>query len=84
MENIILKDLLKIINLKREEEDQDNLKLKEFQLQLDEESIFEEHCTILQAVGLLAYQNHYVRKLVTEELLKETHSTVHEFCKKMK
>lgn len=82
METIKTDYLFKLINEKREEEE---LHVNTYLQNLEEEELQDlEFITIIQCIGLLAYEDHYVRKLVTKELLKKTHYSVSDFCKENK
>jgi len=86
MEKIFtINELLKIINDSREKEELRYYTLKELYGDLESEEVYDdEGLNLIQCVGLLAYQSHFVRFLATKELLKETHFTVSDFCKEHK
>ena len=86
MEKIFtINELLKIINYSREKEELKYYTLKELYDDLESEEVYDdEGLNLIQCVGLLAYQSHFVRFLATKELLKETHFTVSDFCKEHK
>lgn len=86
MEKIFtINELLKIINDSREKEELKYYTLKELYSDLESEEVYDdEGLNLIQCVGLLAYQSHFVRFLATKELLKETHFTVSDFCKEHK
>ena len=79
------KEILKIINVFIKEDLSGGLILytkKKMEIDMDNEDIFDyKNITLIQAVGLLAYQDHFIRHQVVRELLKETHYSVSDFCK---
>jgi hypothetical protein len=49
---------------------------------MEEDEVKDENrISVIEAVGLFAYQTHYVRFLATKEILKTEYYTVNEFCK---
>lgn len=78
-------ELLKIINIEISKELSGELEKytrDKMIIDLDNDEVEDyEKMTLIECVGLLAYQDHYIRFMVTKELLKETHYTVSEFCK---
>ena len=79
------KEILKIINVFIKEDLSGGLipyTQKKMEIDMDNEDIFDyKNITLIQAVGLLAYQDHIIRHQVDRELLKETHYSVSDFCK---
>lgn len=75
-------ELLEVINNSRRIDEQPDYLLSELISNIEDEEIVNcEKITAIQAVGLFAYQDHFVRMISTKEILKETHMTVSDFCK---
>lgn len=81
--NFTLFELLDVINLCREKEDLIPYTAHQLSNDMDEDDVLDDtNISLIQAIGLLAYQSHYVRIVATKELLKEEYMSVGDYCKK--
>lgn len=84
MENTFTpEELLDIINLYRSEEELKDYTLNELceNIEFDEVQDYE-NINIYEVLGLLAYQPHIVRFLITKKILNKDFFSISEFCKK--
>ena len=83
MENYFTtEELLIIINKCREIEDLTDYHINQLYEDIENDEIQDDNkISIIEAVGLFAYQTHFVRFLATKEILKKEYYTVNEFCK---
>lgn len=78
-------EILNVINYARGSEDLRNYTKNDIMKDIESEQEINEknniEFSLIECIGIFAYQSHFVRYIATEKILQETHLSVSDFCK---